>query len=244
MKKEDVTPGTGRFYGIGVGPGDPELLTLRAARLVGRVPVIFTPEARAGGGSRALKVVEHLLDSGRQEVVFLHFPMAREKDVMEPAWAGAAERIGAVLQSGRDAAFLTIGDPLLYSTFGYILDEMARRFSGLASEVVPGVTSVTAVAAAAGVSLARTDERVMILPAVYRPGEIEEALDRFETVVFMKVNRVFDEVRDVIGRMGILDRAVLVTRCGTAGERIYRDLREVDGADLDYLSTLIVTKSV
>ncbi len=240
---EDVTP-KGKLYGIGVGPGDPELLTLKAARLLGKVPVIFTPEAKQGGGSHALKVVEGLIDSERQEVVFLHFPMAREKEILEEAWAEAADAIGVVLQSGRDAAFLTIGDTLLYSTFGYILDGMRKRFPRLNWEVVPGVTSVTAVAAAAGIPLARTSERVLILPATYRPEEIKEALESFETVVLMKVSRVYDRVFAVLEELGILDQALLVTRCGTEEERIYRDLREVDGETLDYLSTLIVTKSI
>jgi len=232
----------GKLYGIGVGPGDPELLTLKAARLIGKVPVIFTPEAKRGGGSHALKVVERLLDPS-QEVVFLHFPMAREKEILEAAWAEAAGKIDQVLLTGRDAAFLTIGDTLLYSTFGYILDGMRKRFHDLVWEIVPGVTSVTAVAAAAGLPLARTSERVLILPATYRPEEVRDALERFETVVLMKVSRVFDHVLPLLKELGLLSGAVLVSRCGTPEERIFRDLDQVDPASIDYLSTLIVTKS-
>jgi precorrin-2/cobalt-factor-2 C20-methyltransferase len=233
----------GTLYGIGVGPGDPELLTVKAARRLGAVPVIFTPEAKPGAGSHALKVVEEIIDRHRQKVVFLHFPMQRDEAVLEAAWQEAAEEIHAVLESGRDAAFLTIGDTLLYSTFGYILDKMIEKHPEVICKIIPGVTSVTAVAAAAGIPLARTNERVLILPATYREEELRESLNQFETVVLVKVHRVLGRVVKLLEGMGRLGDAVLVSRCGTEKERIFRDLSTVDPEEVDYLSTLIVTRN-
>jgi len=230
----------GKLYGIGVGPGDPELLTLRAARILQRVPVIFCPEAKAGGGSNALEVVRSLLDRERQEVVPLGFPMKREPAVLKAAWEEAVDKIHDALAAGRDAAFITIGDSLLYSTFGYVLDMMKEKFPEIVCEIVPGVTSVTASAAAVQVPLARTGGRVLILPATYRMDEIREALEKNETVVLMKVNRVLGDVLDLLREMGLMEKTYLVSRCGTADEKVYRELSTVNPDEVDYLSTLIV----
>jgi len=234
---------SGRLYGIGVGPGDPELLTLKGARILQKVDTIFCPEAKSGLGSQALAVVEAILNRDRQKVELLHFPMKKDPALLTAAWEKAASKIHAVLAAGRDAAFITIGDAFLYSTFGYILDKMEEKGERAHCEVIPGVSSITASAAAAGVPLARTGERVLILPATYRTEEIRKALESNETVVLIKVNRVLREVIDLLDEMKMTDRAVLVSRCGTDRERIFHDLSTVHPEEVDYLSTLIVTRS-
>lgn len=235
-----MSHGKGKLYGIGVGPGDPELLTLKAARVLQKVPVLFCPEAKEGAGSHALRVVQGIVDPDRQEIRPLHFPMKRDHAVLARVWDDAVEKIHEVLRMGRDAAFITIGDTLLYSTFGYILDRMREKYPDVVCEIVPGVTSVTASAAAVQVPLARTGGRVLILPATYRMDEIREALEKNETVVLMKVNRVLGDVLDLLREMGLMEKACLVSRCGTAEEEVYRELSTVNPDEVDYLSTLIV----
>jgi precorrin-2/cobalt-factor-2 C20-methyltransferase len=232
----------GKLYGIGVGPGDPELLTLKAARTLQKVAVIFCPEAKPGAGSHALQVVEGILDRDRQEVIPLYFPMKLEPSVLKAAWKDAVIRIHDVLSTGQDAAFITIGDTLLYSTFGNILDMLKEMYPDIVCEIIPGITSITASAAAVQVPLARSGERVLILPAVYRMDEFRAALEKNETVVLIKVNRVLNDVMKELREMGMADRAVLVSRCGTSEERIYYDLSALDVKEVDYLSTLIVTR--
>lgn len=229
------------LYGIGVGPGDPELLTLKGARILQQVPVIFCPEARSDSGSHAFEVVKKILNPAWQKVEFLSFPMKREPEVLEKVWMDAVEKIYHVLSKGSDAAFLTLGDPLLYSTFGYVLGRMQKQHPDVICMIIPGVSSITASAAAAQVPLARTGGRVLILPATYRMDEIREALEKYETVVLIKVYRVLGEVIKLLREMRMMDRAVLVSRCGTPEEKIYRDLSAVNPDQVDYLSTLIVT---
>lgn len=232
------SPGT--LYGIGLGPGDPELITLKAQRLLARLPVVFVPVQLGSDTSFAATIAAPHLDPARQEIVRLPFAMGRDRATMAARWRENADRIAARLAEGDDAAFLTEGDPLLYSTFVHVYRELAQRHRHLSVRIVPGVTSATAAAAAARRPLVDEAECLAILPAPYVLDTLADTLRRFDTVVLLKVHRVFDRVLALLEEMDLVEGAVAITRCGRPEERIEHDLRALRGQPLDYFTLLIL----
>ncbi|MEK6682542.1 MAG: precorrin-2 C(20)-methyltransferase [Nitrospirota bacterium] len=233
-----------KLYGVGVGPGDPELLTLKALRILKRVPVICVPKSRYDSDSYALSIVRDVIDTKRQEIVPLVFPMSKDKDVTKKFWDESARIIEGKLKAGKDVACISIGDPLFYSTFIYVLENLKERLANLEVVVIPGVSSINASAASAILPLAKANERVAVLPATYEKDKIRDTLRDYDTIVLMKINKVFDEILAVLKDMGLKDKAVFISRCGTVEEMIVRDIETLKGKELDYLSMIIVRKHV
>ncbi len=226
----------GRLFAVGVGPGDPELITLKALRLIRDASVIFVPKGRKEGQSLSLSIAGQAVDLREKRVEEVHFPMktGSQREALLPG----AKRILEVVEAGEDVVFLTLGDPLLYSTFFHLYDAIMSLDKDVHVEFVPGVTSVTAAAAGAGVSLALSDEKVAVLPAVY-VKDIRWVLEEFETVVLMKVHSVMDEVKGALKEAGLLENAHYVARVGLPGE-VVKPLGDVLAEDLDYFSLVIV----
>lgn len=224
----------GRFYGIGVGPGDPELLTLKAARLLGEADVIAAADP-GSGISIALRIAaEHV----RGKVILLcPAPMTRDRDRLRSAWAEGARRICAQLAQGRTVAFVTLGDPTLYSTCGYLCRRV--RAAGYGAELVPGVPSFCAAAAAMGESLCEGEEGVLILPA--SNPLLEESLNLPVNRVVMKAGRSVERLKALLNGTDALEGAVLVENCGMEGERIV-PLREAEAGG--YFSTVMIKDKI
>jgi precorrin-2/cobalt-factor-2 C20-methyltransferase len=233
----------GTLYGVGVGPGDPELLTLKAARILRTVPVVCVPVARVGAASYAAAIIAEHVDPARQQVVELVFAMRAGPGMMAAQWDVNAAIILTHLRRGSDAAFATEGDPMLYSTFVHVARAVIEQEPGARIVAVPGVSSVNAVAATAGVPLGDRDERIAILPATYEGGGFRDALATFDTVVLMKVAGALDHVLDVLDELGLAGNAVCVRRCGRPDEEIIRDVRTLRGRTLDYFATMIVRQA-
>ena len=233
----------GNFYGIGVGPGDPELLTLKAYRLIRTLPRLYAPVSRLSAPSYAKSIVAEHLAPGRS-VDELLFTMRAEPVEMVAQWRSNAEVIAEDLWARRDVGFLTEGDPLLYSTFVHLLGALHEICPEAPVVAVPGVPSFLAAAAAIGMPLVDHDERLAILPASYENLDdgagVREALEQFDTVVLFKVASAIDRVIDLLEELGRTDRAVLVTRCGRPDEQIVRDVRSLCGRKLDYFSLVII----
>lgn len=232
----------GRFYGVGVGPGDPELLTLKALRVLKEVEVIAYPYPSRNGRSYAFDTVLPHIDPAEKEVLPLHIPMSRDPEIVEPAWEKALGEIVARLDAGLDIAFVTEGDPFLYSTFIHLFRRLEERRKDVPVTVIPGVTSITAAAIRANVPLADRDDSVAIIPATYGTDAVREALDRFDTVVLMKVSSRLPEVLAILEERGLTGNAFLVEKATSREERVVTDLKEAEGRTFNYLSTLIVTK--
>jgi len=232
----------GKIYGIGVGPGDPELLTVRAVKLIAGVPVICAPLASIDSESFALSIVKGYIDPARQKVIAALFPMSMDKAVLDKAWSDAADAVTAELENGLDVAFLTLGDPSLYSTYSYILAKIKARLPEVISEIVPGVSSISLAAARAGIELGLGQERLVVMPVGRDMEAIRRAVTEYDTVVLMKVNRSFPKLVELLRDMGRLDNAVYVSRCGTDKERVIRDLASIKEDELDYLSLVIIRK--
>jgi len=234
----------GRLYVVGVGPGDPELLTLKAVRILGQVGSICVPRGTEGGESLALSIAQKAAGLDGKEIMEAYFPMKAfhsHRAELDAQWNETISMILDRLRKGIDTAFITIGDPGLYSTFFYLYDRLMEECPGLNIEIVPGISSINASAALAGVSLASGHDRIAILPASY-VSDLKKVFEQFDTVVLMKVYRVFDKVRGALADLGLLDGAVYVSRAGMADEMVSRDLNSLESQELDYFSLVIVRK--
>lgn len=236
----------GKLTVIGVGPGDPELLTLKGLRILKAASCIFVPKGREEGSSLALSIVSSLLDLSGKEVVEAYFPMKKTRgatgqDDLDAQWNKTVEDVLSRLNSNIDVIFITIGDPTVYSTFYYLHERLLALNPDIKIEIIPGVSSIMASAARAGVYLGIADEQIAVLPANYM-SNLGETLERFDTVVLMKVNKVFEQVRQKLDEMQLTGKAVYVARAGMEDEKIFHDLKEVTDRDLNYFSMVIVKK--
>lgn len=229
-----------KLYGVGVGPGDPELVTLKAHRVLTSVPLLFVPVRRVGAPSYAATIAAAYLANPGQRVVELAYPMTKDAAAVDAAAQRNAGAIAAELATAGRGAFLTEGDPLLYSTFLHTFAALRGAHPEVEVEIVPGVSSVTAAAAVAQWPLADRDDRVAILPATYERALLRQTLCEFDTVALLKVNSVMDAVLDLLEELRLLDRAVYVRRCGRPEQEIVRDVRRLRGQPLDYFSVLLV----
>ncbi len=230
---------TGRLYGVGLGPGDPELLTVRGVRAIRQADVVFVPVRRPGDASYALTIAGGLVDESRQTVVTLPFPDASG----DAGWRAVGERLAAELAPNRRGVFLVEGDPTLYSSFGHVARAVAAVAPHVRLEAVPGVSSITAAAAAAGLTLADYAERIAILPATYYAADLEATLREFDCVVLLKVSSVLGETLTLIERLGLTDGTTYVRRVGRPDQEVVHDVRPL-AADppRDYFSLLIVRR--
>lgn len=231
----------GKFYGIGVGPGEPELMTVKACRTLAGVDVLCVPKSSAGRESLALSVVGKMVPR-EFEYLELHFPMSKDPVVLKKSWDEAGEAVARQVQAGRRLAFVTIGDPMFYSTYGYVLSYLQNHYPGLETETIPGITAFSACAAATQTPLVEADENMAVVPAAYDLGKLKDALLTFDSVVVMKVNRRFPEVYGLLKELNLLGCAEYVSRCGYEDQYITRDMDELLNKKLDYMSILIVRK--
>ena len=231
----------GRLYGIGVGPGDPELLTLKAHRILQQVPLVCVPQATTSGDSLALGIVRKFLNPDAQEIMRIIFPTNNERGASE-VWRSAAFRIAERLNEGQDAAFITEGDPMLYSTFSYVLKNIRADYPDVPVEIVPGVSSVMAAAASAGTPLVTHGQSLAVLPASYGIGGLREAIVNHDTVVLMKVNRAMIQALTELDNLSLTGKSIYVKRATTDREQVVHDLKQLADDDLDYFSLLIIRK--
>ena len=241
MSTGQSTTRYGCLYGVGVGPGDPELVTLKAMRVLQEVPIICVPQAETSQDSYALEIVRTYLDQDKQEILRLTFP-TDDAEAAGEVWRGAADQIGERLSRSQDVAFITEGDPMLYSTFSYVLDAVCQHYPDARIEIVPGVSSVMAAAASSGVPLVTHGQRLAILPAVYGIDDLSEAIANYDTIVLMKVNRTLLQALANLEQLGLAGKGIYVRRASTAREEVVRDLSTLSEEDLDYFSLLIIKR--
>lgn len=232
---------TGKFFIIGVGPGDPELITVKGRRILSEVEVIFAPHKSAGHRSLARTILNGTMPKCQQQEIDLVFPMKKGEE-SRPHWEEAAAIIWEHLEKGKNCAFIIEGDPMLYGTSSYILSIFEKNHPEVEVDIIPGVSSVTASAASAKVPLASGNESIAILPAVYRTDALESTLENFDTVVLMKVFKNLEEIQDVLQRRNSGGKAVYVRQCTTPNEEIVRDISEINQQERDYFSLMIVRK--
>ncbi len=236
----------GKLYVIGVGPGDPELLTIKGLRILNEVSCVCVPKGREEGSSLALSIVKQIVNLDGKEIIEAHFPMRKTRVTgygaeLDAKWNETVKAVSQRLAKGVNMAFITIGDPTLYSTFFYLYDRLLESSPDLDVEIIPGVSSINASASRAKISLGLADETVAVLPATYVEN-LRDIFEKFDTIVLMKVHKVFDRIRDILDDMQLTGNAVFVSRAGMADEKIIKDIRALKEEDMNYFSMVIVRK--
>ena len=228
----------GCLFGIGVGPGDPELITLKALKALRKAPVICVPQAANRSDSYALSIVSEYVNP-TQEILRVPFP-TDDADGASQAWHEASELVVQKLRDGHDVAFLTEGDPTLFSTFSYVLAGVQELCPDIPVEIIPGVSSVMAAAASSGTPLVTHGQKLAILPAAYGLEELSETTSNFDTVVLMKVSPVIVKALAELEGLGLTGNSTYVRRVSTEHEKVIRDVTAIKEEDMDYFSLLIV----
>lgn len=231
---------TGVLYGVGVGPGAPDLLTLRAVNALGKVGVILAAASPRNDYSAALETARpHLRPDVR--LLRLEFPMTRDRAVLREAWRVAAQATQEVLEAGENAAFLTIGDPLVYSTFGYLMRTLKKRAPHLPVEIIPGITSIQAAAACTGTILCENSETLSILPGINSREELEKALRDTDSAVILKAYRNLPAIVDALRATGRLDSCILASHVEQPAQTLHRGLEALEGTP-PYMSLVLSRK--
>jgi precorrin-2/cobalt-factor-2 C20-methyltransferase len=237
-----------KLFCIGCGPGDPDLLTVRATDLIKSADMIFAPTAREGKSSIALSVVEKYIGKFTK-TVSLVFPMVKNRESLREYWKRNADEIASAVRTGKKVIDLTVGDPALYSTWIYIQRELKRTHKDIEIEIVPGVTSIFAIAAKAGISLAEGDETIAIVPACYDLEKVKRTASACDTVIFLKDGRYFDRVIDMLVESGFPDSATVAIAQNVSDEgelfemKKISDLRGKKGPTEKYFSIMVAKKN-
>ena len=225
----------GKLYGIGVGPGDTELLTLKAARILESVPVVFSPKSSKEKDSIALSIVKPILekrdDYKRLMVVAPIFPMIEDKSELEKIWDSAAEMIAQYLDSGRDVAFVTLGDTSIFSTYSYVQKRLIGEYE---IETVPGITSFTACAAARNKALVEQNQILTVVPKI--DDRLEEVMEYSDSIVLMKASRNTNDLEKSIEEKEREKEIYSVQNCTRENEKIIEGFSH----EKPYLTTTII----
>ncbi len=225
---------SGTLYGLGVGPGDPELITLKAYRLLRSVPVLAWPAPETGESLARRIVAPHLVE-GQTEIA-IRMPLDANRFPVEAVYDRAAEEIAGHLTAGRDVAVICEGDPFFYGSFMYLFGRLSDRFR---TQVVPGVSSLVACPAAAGAPLASRDDVLMVCPATLDEDELRARLETAEVAAIIKIGRHFAKVCRVIEALGLADRAHYVEHATMADQRVLA-FADLDQAKAPYFSMILI----
>ena len=232
---------TGTLYGLGVGPGDPELVTVKTARILKNAKYVFAPKAKNKSESLALDIAKGYFGEDTK-VKELLFPMVTDNDELEKKWNESASVIAKILKTGEDACFLTLGDALLYSTYIYLVRALKKIMPEVKVVTVPGITAFSNVAALTNFPVGEGKENITIVPAADDLMAVREAVSGSGTVVLMKIGKRLDAILSILEEKGVIDSSVFVAYAGQANERIETDLRKLknENAEIGYLSTILV----
>lgn len=228
----------GTLYGIGVGPGDPELLTLKAVAVLNSVGCVFAAGSTQNTHSISWEIAQPHIKT-TTDMVRLSFPMSKGRERRRQAYEEGAAKIIEFLATGRDAAFLTLGDPLTYSTFIYLSRAVLAEYPKARVEVVPGITSYQVAAANMGWPLVEAEESLMIVSGARGGERLRVAAGLVENIVIVKAYRQFEKIKETLQELGLLDRAILVSRAGLTREKFVCNLADQTEPP-PYLSLILV----
>lgn len=233
---------TGTLYGIGVGPGDPELVTVKAARILESCGHVFVPKARIKAESVALSIAHRYINK-KAQIHELTFPMTKDPGELARRWEENGREVASILGNGEDAAFLTLGDLFLYSTYIYLLKELKKLMPYAEIVSVPGVTAFSLASALTAFPVGEGSEPITVIPAAVTDiNVIREAFTKPGTVILMKIDKKLPEIMNMMEETGVIERAVMVSRAGMEDQRIETDLRTLKNCDpqAGYLSIILV----
>ena len=241
----DVSPAVlfnstlGTLTGISIGPGDPDLITVKALRALQSVDVVAFPRGRKGAQGLAQQIISPWLRPYQQQLP-LDFPFVTDAALLQSAWRQAAEQVWQVLEQGDHVGFACEGDISFYGTFTYLAQTLQATHPEVIVHRIPGVCSPLAAASALGLPLTMQSERLVILPAFYGLDDLERILDWAEVVVLLKVNSVYSQVWQVLKRRQLLHQSWVIIRASQPDQLVYRDLSNHPNLSLPYFSLMIV----
>lgn len=230
----------GTFYGIGVGPGDPELLTIKALNAIKKADILIAPKTEKKEGSVALNIAKPYLKKDI-EIVYQVFPMVLNFETTD-AWQQNKEEILALLKQGKNVAFLTLGDPMFFSTYIYVYNLL--KDEDIKIETIPGVPAFCSVAAKVGYPIVEGNDILSIIPATAKKETIEKALSVSDNVVLMKVYKNYPEIINMLDKENMTQNSVLVSRCGLSDELVIKDISKEKDRKLNYLSTILSRRNM
>lgn len=231
---------SGKLYAIGTGPGAADLITVRAAKILGSVDIVYAPAARKGEGtSLALSIIREYISNGT-EVKERLFPMTSDIAKKEEAWLGVAQEIASDINAGKEVAFVSLGDVMLYSTWVSVFERLPK---GVDIEIIPGITSFALIAAKTQRPLVMDTQSLAIVPCTAPKEEIDQALVQHSCLVLMKAGTRFSELKKQIEAHKLLNYAVLVSDASLESEKRYTNLADVPESErLPYFSTILINK--
>jgi precorrin-2/cobalt-factor-2 C20-methyltransferase len=195
-----------KLFCVGCGPGDPELLTIKALNLIKEADVIFVPTSKLDKPSIALSIVSKYINKSTK-IINLVFPMVKDKNSLKEYWKKNTIEISEMVRTGKKTLYLTVGDPSLYSTWIYIHRELKNNHQDIEVEIIPGITSIFAFAAESKISLVEGDEHLSVVPACYDLNKVKNTVKSSDTIVFLKDGRYFDNVIDMLSETGFSDES-------------------------------------
>ena len=229
-----------KFYGIGTGPGDSSLLTLKAVDVLQKIDILYTPQSSKDEGSLAQKIaVPHLRED--LEIKARHFPMTFNEVEKIKAWDAIASEIVEDVQSGKEVGFVTLGDPMIYSTYVYIMERLLGKIE---VETIPGISSFSHIASHQNFPLVMDRDPLIVLPCTAEEAKIDYALTHYDSIVLMKVYRNFDKIIEKIEKAGLTPHAILVSNSSLESEEVFYNLQEAGLKErISYFSTILINKN-
>lgn len=235
-----MTPGI--LYGIGVGPGDPDFITVKAVKVLSKVDMVFAASSAKNSHSQAVEIVKPHLKAA-VPIEMIPFPMTRNRQTMEAAWQDNARTVIKVLEQGKDAAFITLGDCLTYSTYGYLLKQIQRLAPHIEICSIPGVTSYQAAASRINTPLVEGEQSLVLVSGVTGGDKFREISGHGDNVVFLKAYKNAADIVKALDEAGMADKSVGIVKCGLEGEEIISDIHLFEEKKPDYWTLIISKKS-
>lgn len=230
----------GIFYGVGVGPGDPELLTVKAVKVIREADVIIAPQTEKKDDSTALTIATPFLKNDVR-IVKMIFPMVFNREALSAAWESNRQVILELLAAEKKVVFLTLGDPMFYSTYIYIFQLLEN--CGYPMETIPGVPAFCAIGSRLGYPLAEGNDILSVIPATIPEEKMDRALAMADNIVLMKVYKNCQQVVENLKRHGLAEHAVMISRCGLDDEQVVRDIKDIGDQPINYLSTILARRN-
>lgn len=231
---------TGKLYGVGVGPGDPELITVKAVRVIKAADIIFTAASSKNSYSLAVDIAAPHI-SGSTKIETLRFPMTKNETQAEAAWTANAKKIAQALTRGLLVVFLTLGDPVTYSTFGYILKTLKKVMPDADIETIPGITSFHAAAARLNRILVEGEESLLVTSGAYGGRQIRH-LQQVQNIVIVKAYKNIPDINAALKEAGMYAKGVAIAHCGREKEKIFNNLDDLETRAPDYWTLILASK--
>lgn len=228
---------TNKFYGIGVGVGEPEQLTLKAVNILKKLDIVILPEAKKNEGSVAFEITKKYLKENIEKV-FLEFPMLKSIEDREKARKKNTDIVMGYLDKGKNVGFLTIGDPMTYSTYVYILENLTEKYN---IETIPGISSFVDMASRFNFPLMMGEETLKII-SLNKNIDIISEINSSDNLVFMKISKNFENLKSAILETGNENNIIIVSNSGKETQKVYYDIKKLEKEDIPYFTTLILKK--